>query len=82
MIGNKNPYRIEDYNYMGAIENSSNTHDFSHHETNNIIPPATIKQKLQIKAHNERVNYVSLVKESKELLILTAGSDNLVKIWN
>jgi hypothetical protein len=29
MIGNKNPYRIEDYNYLGTAENSSNTHDFS-----------------------------------------------------
>lgn len=82
MIGNKNPYRIEDYNYLGTAENSSNTHDFSNYETTNIVPPANIKQKLQIKAHNERINYVALVNESTESLILTAGSDNLVKIWN
>jgi len=62
MIGNKNPYRIEDYNYMGTIENSSNTHDFSHLQTNNIVPPSNIKQILQIKAHNNRVNYVALIK--------------------
>jgi len=29
-IGNKNPYRIEDYNYLGQSENASNTYDFSH----------------------------------------------------
>lgn len=46
------------------------------------MPPATIRQTLQIKAHNDRVNYVATIQESKELLILTAGSDNLVKIWN
>lgn len=37
---------------------------------------------MQIKAHNDRVNYVALIKESAEPLILTAGSDSLVKIWN
>lgn len=82
MIGNKNPYRIEDYNYVGSTETSSNTHDFTHHESKNIVPPANIKQVLQIKAHNDRVTYVALIKESAELLILSSGSDNLVKIWN
>jgi len=62
MIGNKNHYRIEDYNYMGTIEHSSNTHDFSHLQTNNIVPPSNIKQILQIKANNDRVNYVALIK--------------------
>jgi hypothetical protein len=46
------------------------------------VPPANIKQTLQIKAHNERVNYVAIIRESSESLILTAGSDSLVKIWN
>lgn len=62
MIGNKNPYRIEDYNYAGTTENSSNTHDFSQLQTTNIVPPSNIKQRLQIKAHNERVSYVALVR--------------------
>jgi hypothetical protein len=57
-------------------------HDFSHHESKNIVPPSTIRQKMQIKAHADRVTYVALVKESAELLILSAGSDFLVKIWN
>jgi hypothetical protein len=30
MLGNKNPYRIEDYNYLGTSELSVNIHDFSH----------------------------------------------------
>ncbi len=61
MIGNKNAYRIEDYNYIGNGENSSNTHDFTHHESNNIVPPGNIKQKLQIRGHADRVNYVALI---------------------
>jgi hypothetical protein len=61
MIGNKNPYRIEDYNYIGTTENSANTRDFSHHESNNIVPPGNIRQKLQIRGHSDRVTYVALI---------------------
>jgi hypothetical protein len=64
MLGNKNPYRIEDYLYANS-ENSSNTHDFTHHDSNNIVPPPSIKQILQIKAHNDRVNYMALLNESQ-----------------
>ena len=51
-------------------------------ESSNIVPPPLIKQTLQIKAHNDRVNYVAIINESREPLILTAGSDCLVKLWN
>lgn len=46
------------------------------------MPPGNIRQKLQIRGHSDRVTYVALVNESSERLILSAGSDNLVKIWN
>lgn len=59
-----------------------NIHDFSHEESKVIVPPESIRQKLQIKAHEERVTYVSLVNESEEKLILTAGGDKLVRLWN
>ena len=62
MLGNKNAYRIEDYNYIGTTENSSNTHDFSTKESNNIVPPPKIRQKLQIRAHSDRVTYVAVIK--------------------
>lgn len=65
MVGNKNPYRIEDYNYKGGSESSGNTHDFSSHNCSNLVPPANIKQKIQIKAHNEKINFVAMIKESK-----------------
>ena len=52
MIGNKNPYRIEDYNYLGTAENATNTFDFSGQETKHIVPPQNIKQVMQIRAHH------------------------------
>lgn len=52
MLGNKNPFRIEDYNYKGGSESTSNTHDFSKYSLSNLVPPSTVKQKIQIKAHN------------------------------
>ena len=82
MIGNKNPYRIEDYNYLGTAENATNTFDFSGQETKHIVPPQNIKQVMQIRAHHERVTYVAILHESSGSLILSAGSDNLVKLWN
>lgn len=82
MLGNKNPYRIEDYNYKGGSESSSNTHDFSTYNCSNLVPPSTVKQKIQIKAHNEKINYVTFINESKEQMILSASSDHLVKMWS
>ena len=61
LIGNKNPYRIEDYHYKGVSQSSSMIHDFTKFTDPNLIPPSTIKQKIQIKAHNERINYVTLI---------------------
>lgn len=82
-VGNKNPYRIEDYHYKVISETSSaNTHDFTRHGSANLVPPPSIKQRTQIKAHNEKINYVSLINESKEPMLLSASSDRLVKMWN
>jgi hypothetical protein len=46
---------------MGFSESALNTHDFTTIESKNIVPPASIKQKIQFKAHNDRINYVSLI---------------------
>ncbi len=46
------------------------------------MPPEEIRQLYQIKAHEDRVTYVALVSESQERLVLTAGADRLVRLWN
>lgn len=65
MVGNRNPYRIEDYNFKGGSESSSTTHNYSSFNCSNLIPPSCITQTLQIKAHTEKIGYVSLVNEAK-----------------
>ena len=52
LIGNKNPYRIQDYYYKGVSQLSTMTHDFTKSNDPNLIPPTSIKQRIQIKAHN------------------------------
>ena len=74
-LGNRNPYRIEDYDYSA-----------SNLKTNFIKivplqPQKCIKTLLQLKAHNERVVQAQIVRETNTFTILTAG-DNLCKLWN
>lgn len=63
-VANKKVYRMEEYDYKGVSESSFLIHDFMSFNDPNLIPPPNIKQKIQIKAHNERINFVTLVNES------------------
>jgi hypothetical protein len=78
-LGNKNPFRIEDYNFTG---NESTSHKPPFTEANAILPQKLIRQSVQIKAHNSRVNSVQFIHQTADPTLLTVGTDHLAKLWD
>lgn len=75
-LGNKNPFRIEDYNFTGSVKAQQVFTD-----ADAIHPQKTIRQSTQFKAHNSRINFAHVIRQTNDISILTVGADHLCKLW-